>query len=155
MKARMKTMKLGIAIAIACLAVAIAAAQDTKTRVIVEDGKEMTVTGCVQRNSDGSLTLRHAAGKDGTVGSYILALLDDDEDDELDALKDHVGHRVEIRGKAADRGQGRLRVKTESEVRKADGEKGKTETRAELKGDLNGLPFLGVKSSRMIASVCP
>jgi len=151
----MKVMKLGIAIATACLGATIAAAQDTKTRVIVEDGKEMTVTGCVHKNSDGSLTLTDVAGKNGTVGSYILARLDNDDDDELDALKSHVGHRVEIRGKAADRGDGRLRVKTESEVRKADGEKGKTETRAEVKGDLNGLPFLGVKSSRMIASVCP
>jgi hypothetical protein len=115
----------------------------------------MTVTGCVQRNSDGGLTLTNAAGKDGTVGSYILAMLGNDEGDRLDDLKDHVGHRVEIVGKAADRGAGRIKVKTESEVRKADGGKGKTETKAELKGDLNGLPFLGVKSSRMLASVCP
>lgn len=148
-------MKLGIAFAIACLSTAVVAAQDTKTRVIVEDGKEMTVTGCVQRNTDGSLTLTNVAGKEGVVGSYILAMLDNDENDRLNDLKDHVGHRVEIAGKAADRGTGRIRVKTESEVRKADGGKGKTETRAELKGDLNGLPFLGVKSARMIASVCP
>jgi hypothetical protein len=147
-------MKLGVFFATSLLACGLAAAQDTKTRVIVEDGKEMTVTGCVQRNADGGLTLTSVAGKDGVVGSYILAMVSDD-DDALDDLKDHVGHRVEIKGKAADRGDGRIRVKTESEVRKADGGKGKTETKAEVKGDLNGLPFLGVKSARMIASVCP
>jgi hypothetical protein len=117
-----------------------------KTRIVVEDGKELSITGCVQRNADGGFTLTHAAGKDGIVGSYILARLEDDDDDELDDLKDHVGHRVEINGKAADKGKGRIKVMTES---------GKTETKSEMKGDLSGLPYLGVKSSRMIASVCP
>ena len=139
----------GLLIGASLLAGGLATAQDrdkTKTRVIVEDGKELTVTGCVQRNPDGGFTLIHAAGKDGVVGSYILALLDDDDDDELEDLKDHVGHRVEIKGKAADRGDGKIRVKTEND---------KTEVKSEVKGDLAGLPFLGVKSSRMIASVCP
>lgn len=142
-------MKLGcVVVASLVLAGGLVSAQDDrpKTRVIVEDGKEMTLTGCVQRNPDGALTLTNAAGKDGDVRSYILAMLERDEEDELDDLKDHVGHRVEIKGKAADRGAGRIRVKTES---------GKTETKSEVKGDLAGLPFLGVKSARMIASVCP
>ena len=86
-----------------------------------------------------------AAGKDGATGSYILASLKGD-DDEFDDLKDHVGHRVEVKGKAADKGDGRIKVETDS---------GKTETKSEMKGDLSGLPFLGVKSMRMIASVCP
>lgn len=142
-------MKLGIFGAVAALALttAAAAAQDkSKSLVIVEDGKEVTLTGCVQRNPDGGYALTNAAGKDGIVGSYILARLDNDSDDALDDLKDHVGHRVEIKGKAADRGDGKIRVKTDS---------GKTESKSEVKGDLSGLPYLGVKSSRMIASVCP
>jgi hypothetical protein len=143
-------MKLGIfggTVASVLLATAIALGQDKpKTRIIVEDGKEMTLTGCLERNAEGGFTLTRAAGKDGAVGSYILALLDDDEDDELKDLKDHVGHRMEIQGKAADRGKGRIRVKTDSD---------KTESKSEVKGDLSGLPFLGVKASRMIASVCP
>ena len=135
----------GVATALA-LATTVVAAQDaSKTRVIVEDGKEMTLTGCIQRNRDGGYTLTNAAGKDGVVSGYILARLDD-KDDELDDLKDHVGHRVEIKGRAADRGEGKIRVKTDS---------GKTESQSEVKGDLSGLPFLGVKSVRMIASVCP
>ncbi len=122
-------------------------AQDApKTKVTVQDGKEMTVTGCVARGADGGYTLTHAAGKDGVVGGYILARLDSSDDDELDKLKDHVGHRVEVKGKAADRGDGKLRIETENK---------RTESRSEVKGDLQGLPFLGVKSSRMLASVCP
>jgi hypothetical protein len=142
-------MKLGFFVVSSLLAASLASAQDRdkpSTRIIVEDGKEMTLTGCVSRNPDGALTLTHAAGKDGKVGSYLLALLDDDDDDEIDDLKDHIGHRMEVQGKAADRGEGRIKVKTES---------GKTETNSEVKGDLTGLPYLGIKSSRMIASVCP
>ena len=140
-------MKLCIAFAAALVVASAAAAQDKpKTRVIVEDGKEMTLTGCVQRNPEGPLALTNAAGKDGDASSYILTALETDSDARLDDLKDHVGHRVEIKGKAADRGDGKIRVKTDS---------GKTETKSEVKGDLAGLPFLGVKSFRMIASVCP
>ncbi len=144
-------MKLGIFAAAAisaALVSAASAAQENdkpKSRVIVEDGKEMTITGCVGRNPDGGYTLTNAAGKDGATGSYILASLKGD-DDEFDDLKDHVGHRVEIKGKAADKGDGRIKVETDS---------GKTETKSEMKGDLSGLPFLGVKSVRMLASVCP
>jgi len=116
-----------------------------KTTVIVEDGKEITVTGCIERNPDGGYTITHATGKDGVVGSYILARLDG-ADDELNGLKDHVGHRMELKGKAADRGEGKLRILTENR---------RTEAKAEVKGDLVGLPFLGVKSTRMLASVCP
>jgi hypothetical protein len=116
-----------------------------KTKVIVEDGKEMTVTGCVARGADGGYTLTHAAGKDGVVGGYMLARLGG-SDNELDGLKDHVGHRMEVKGKAADKGNGRLRIETENT---------RTESKSEVKGDLEGLPFLGVKSARMLASVCP
>jgi hypothetical protein len=143
-------MKLGCFAAIALLAATVAAAQDAKTRthVTVKDGKDVTVTGCIQRNPNGDYTLVNAAGKDGAAGSYILAKAGDD--DKLEDLEKHVGHRMEIVGKAANRGDGKIEVETKSE-----GKNGKTETKSEVKGDLDGLPFLGVKASRMIASVCP
>src|SRR4051812_46322599 len=75
-------------------------AQKTQTKVSVEDGREVKVTGCVERNVDGGFTLTNAANKEGALGSYLLASDDDD-------LKDHVGHRVEITGKAADQGKGK------------------------------------------------
>lgn len=150
-------MKLGFFALAALLVCGSALGQDSdrksRTRVMVEDGKTMTVTGCVERNRDGSgYILTNAAGKDGAVGTYLLAATDDEKD--LDDLDGHVGHRVEITGKAADKGNGKIKVETKNEVRKGDG-KARTESKSEVKGDLSGLPYLGIKSYRMIAAVCP
>jgi hypothetical protein len=124
----------------------------SKTTVSVESGKEMTVTGCLARSADEQgFTLTNAAGKDGAVGPYMLVAEGDDRED----LSKHVGHRVEIKGKAVDKGDGKLTVKTEREVKTTDGDKKKTESTTKVKGDLDGLPFLGVKSVRMLATVCP
>jgi hypothetical protein len=125
-------------------------AQDvkSKTKVSVEDGKNITVTGCVQRDPDGGFLLTNVAGKDGARGSYLLVA--DDED-----LGKHLGHRVEVSGKAADQGKGKIAVETKNEVKTTDGDKKKTESKSEVKGDLAGLPYLGVKSVRTIATVCP
>jgi hypothetical protein len=144
-------MRLGhIAVAV-LLAGGIAAAQEqdakSKMKVKVDDGKTMTVTGCVERGADGGFMLTNVAGKDGALGSYVLAKGDDST---FDDLHKHVGHRVEITGKAADKGKGKIKVEAKSE-----GTSGKTESKSEVKGDLKGLPYLGVKSLRMIASVCP
>ena len=123
----------------------------SKTTVSVDSGKDVTVTGCIARSGDEQFTLTSAAGKDGALGTYLLAA---DGDERTDLAK-HVGHRVEIKGKAADKGDGKLTVKTEREVKTSDGDKKKTESTTKVKGDLDGLPFLGVKSVRMLATVCP
>jgi hypothetical protein len=123
----------------------------SKTTVSVESGKDVTVTGCVARSGDKEFSLTNAAGKDGALGSYILAATGDDRDE----LAKHVGHRVEIKGKAADKGDGEVTVKTQREIKTAEGDKKKTESTTKVKGDLDGLPFLGVKSVRMLATVCP
>jgi hypothetical protein len=149
-------MKLGCFATVALLTASLAAAQEhakNQTRVIVRDGKEITVSGCVQRNPNGEYTLINAAGKDGAAGSYILAQAGDD-DDKLEDLDKHVGHRMEISGKAANRGDGKIEFETKSEMKKSDGGTAKTVSKSEVKGDLDELPFLGVKSARMIASVC-
>ncbi len=144
-------MKLGhIAIAV-MLSAGLAAAQDidkAKTKVKVDDGKDVKVTGCVERAPEGGFMLTNVASKDGALGSYLLAKAGGH--DAFDDLGKHVGHRVEIEGKAADKGKGKVTVESQ-----AEGTSGKTEAKSELKGDLKGLPFLGVKSIRMIASVCP
>jgi hypothetical protein len=155
-------MKLGFFAAVLGLAILLTAGgssgaqnlgRKSTTRIIVEDGETLTVTGCLHRSPEGSLTLTHAAGKDGAVGSYLLAVTNDEDD--LDDLEEHVGHRLEISGKAADRGAGRIKVRTRSEVKGADGRNAKTESKSEVKGDLAGLPYLGMKSFRMLATVCP
>ena len=143
-------MKLGYTALALVLGCGLAAAQDagkSKMKVKVDDGKTVTVTGCVERSPEGQFTLTNVAGKNGSLGSYVLAATDDND---LDDMKKHVGHRIEVTGKAADRGKGKIKVES-----KTEGTTGKTESKSELKGDLKGLPYLGVKSYRMIASVCP
>lgn len=147
--------KLGYSMIAAMLACGIAAAQDvqtkTQSKVNVEDGKSVTVTGCVARSADG-YTLTNVADKKGTRTDYVLAATDSDD---LDDLKDHVGHRVQIEGKAADEGKGKVTVETKTETKVADGDTSETKAKSQVKGDLKGLPFLGVKSVKMIAAVCP
>ena len=144
-------MKLGhIALAVV-LAGGIAAAQDVdkaKTKVKVQDGKDLTVTGCVERAPEGGFMLTNVANKEGVLGSYLLASAEGH--DAYDDMDKHVGHRVEIDGRAADKGKGKITVET-----KTEGTSGKTEAKSEVKGDLKGLPYLGVKSVKMIATVCP
>ena len=123
----------------------------SKTSMSIDSGKDMTVTGCVIRSGDDDFSLTNAAGKKGAVGPYILVASGDDRDE----LAKHVGHRVEVKGKAADQGDGKVTIKAEREVKTDDGDTKKSESTTKVKGDLDGLPFLGVKSVRMLATVCP
>jgi Protein of unknown function (DUF5818) len=145
-------LKLGYSLIAVLAACSLGAAQElekkTQTKVSVQDGREISVTGCIERNADGGYMLTHAANKEGRLGSYLLASDDDD-------LKDHVGHRVEIKGKAADQGEGRIKVETKNESKVGDSDRSKTTSKAEVKGDLSGLPYLGVKSVKMLARACP
>jgi hypothetical protein len=128
----------------------VAQAQETKskTKITVEDGRELTLTGCVQRSGQDAFVLARAAGKDGVSTSYVL--VGEDKDD----LEDYVGHRVEVQGKAADQGSGKVRIENQSEVASRSGDKRKRESRTEVEGDLEGLPFLGIESIRTLATVC-
>jgi hypothetical protein len=136
------------------LAAGAAAAQDveskSRTKITVEEGKDVRVTGCVTRSPEGAFILSNAAGKDGVLGTYTLVPKDDDDDD----LEELVGHRVEVEGKAADKGTGRVKIETKSEVERGGGDTRKRESETEIEGDLQGLPFLGIKSIRSLSSVC-
>lgn len=125
----------------------------SKTKITVEDGKEITVTGCVARQGEDRLVLTHAANKDGELGSYTL-VADDDDEDEFEDLDEHVGHRVEIKGRAADKGSGKVKIESKSQV-EAGGDTRKRESTTQVEGDLQGFPFLGVKEIRTLATVCP
>src|SRR6185295_1071995 len=107
----------------------------TTQKIEVKDGKEITVTGCLAENPGGGFKLTG----DGGVLKYVL-ITDDD-------LSKRVGDRVEVRGRAADRGDGK--VKFESKTESKGGETAKS--KVESKGDL---PFLGVKSIKKIADGC-
>lgn len=127
------------ALGIAALCAATAGAQsteiNTKTKVKIDGGRDVKVSGCLARNVDGGYKLTDGEGR-------LLYALVGGED-----LDKHVGHRVEIKGKATDGHDGK--VKIESETKTSGSEKVKEKT--ELEGDVHAL---GVKSVKMIASSC-
>jgi hypothetical protein len=122
---------------------------ESKSKVTVKDGKEMTVTGCVEPAASGTaFMLTHVADKSGAMHNYML--VSDDGD-----LAKHVGHRMQIDGKVTDKGDGKIKVETKTTTKVEHGDDKETHSKSELKGDMAGVPFLGVKSMKMIAAACP
>ena len=104
----------------------------------VKDGKDITVTGCLERNPGGGYMLTTMSG------SMKYALVTNDD------LSKHVGHRIEVKGKAADRGDGK--VKIESTVGKG-GRQGQGDDRDQ--GHRHGRDELSrLKSVKMISKSC-
>jgi hypothetical protein len=132
-------MKLICAFGIAALCAAGVGAQTeeikSKTKVKVDGGRDVTVSGCVARNLDGGYKLTDSEGR------LVYALVGGDE------LGKHLGHRVEVKGKATDRGDGKVKIETETKTSGSEKVKEKTE----LEGDVHAL---AVKSVKMIASSC-
>lgn len=113
---------------------------DGKTKVEIKEGKEIRASGCLEKSPAGSymLTSREA-------GSFKYALITNDD------LSKHLGHRIEVHGKATDRGD--AKVKFESKVGTAGSSDEKETVKTKLEGDLN-LHYLSVKSVKMIATSC-
>ena len=145
----MKRFMLGSALALACSVglAAQTATVKTESKVDVKNGKEVTVTGCLARSASGTAyLLNNVEGKDVTSKSYILV------GDDLDT---HVGHFIEIKGKASNIGDdAKVEVKTKTKIERDDADDKKTETKTTMEGDLSGVPYLGVKSVKMIRSSC-
>lgn len=145
----MKRFMLGSALALAC-SVGLAAQTATvksETKIDVKDGKDVTVTGCLARSASGTAyLLNNVEGKGVASKSYILV------GDDLDA---HIGHLIEIKGKASNIGDdGKVEVKTKTKIERDDADDKKTETKTTMEGDLAGVPYLGVKSVKMIRNSC-
>lgn len=122
---------------------------ETKSKVTVKDGKSVLVTGCVEPNASGTgFMLTHVADKTGALHSYMLVSGDAD-------LSKHAGHRVQIDGKAADRGDAKIETETKTKTKVEHGDDKETHSKSEMHGDLTNVPFLGVKSVKMIAAACP
>jgi hypothetical protein len=148
----MKTIGTAVCFAAVC-AVALGAQTsqtETKSKIKIKDGKDVLVTGCVEPNATGkSFMLTNVADKTGALHSYML--VSDDNDD----LSKHVGHRVQINGKATDKGDAKIETETSTKTKVEHGDDKETHSKSEMKGDLAGMPFLGVKSVKMIAAACP
>src|SRR6266851_8650289 len=144
---------IGTALCLATLCVAALGAQtsqiESKSRIAVNDGKEVLVTGCVERTASGTgFMLTNVADKSGALHSYML--VSDDAD-----LSKHIGHRVQINGTATDRGEAKIETETKTKFKTKHGDAKETHSKSEVSGDLAGVPFLGVKSVNMIAASCP
>jgi hypothetical protein len=133
------------AAAIALMTTGLAAQTDeikSRSKVEVKDGKEITTTGCVERMADGRYTLTSSNGR---VVQYALVGKD---------MSKRVGQRVEISGKATDLGDSKVRTETETTTQTEHGKSRADRVKVEQKGVVDGLPLLGVKSVKTLASDC-
>jgi hypothetical protein len=121
----------------------------SETEISVKDGKNVTVTGCVERAANGTgFVLTSTEGRDVESRHYLLVGKDD-------SMEEHLGHLVEIKGKAADVGSdGKVEVKTKTKIERENADDKETESKTEMQGDLDHLPYLGVKSVKTIRETC-
>jgi hypothetical protein len=110
-----------------------------KTKVEVKGGKDVTITGCLARSSGATDFVITSE-----AGSIKYAVVTDDD------LGKYVDRRVEIKGKAADQGDGKIKVD-----RKVKGTTGDTaDSKVERNGDTTVMPFLGLKSIKSVGQSC-
>jgi hypothetical protein len=121
----------------------------SETEIAVKDGKNVTVTGCVERAASGTgFVLTSTEGKDVGSRHYLLV-------GKEDSMEGHLGHLVEIKGRAADvGGDGKVEVKTKTKIEREHADDKETESKTEMKGDLDNVPYLGVKSVKTIRESC-
>lgn len=122
----------------------------TKTKITIKDGKDVKAVGCVTRGDTGALMLTGVADKHGPLPDYVLVMDDDKEQD----LSKEVGHQVEVSGKAANRGDGKVKFEVEEKTKPKGGDEQKTESKSKMAGPDLKLPLLGVKSYKMLAAAC-
>ena len=147
----MKLIGMTVCAAAVCLASLGADAGQTemKSKIKVKDGKEVNVTGCVAPSASGKgFMLTNVADKNGAMHSYMLVSEDAD-------LSKHVGHRVQLEGKVTDRGHAKVEVDTKTKTKVEHGDDKATHSKSTMSGDMAQIPFLGVKSLKMIAAACP
>ena len=141
----MKLMSTALAIAAACSIGAAAQTQPIheqgKQKIEVKDGKKITIHGCLERAGNGYIVTDDRGG-------LKYQLITDKN------LSDDVGRLVEVRGKATDRGDAKVKVESKvgtsgSSTTTTTADSGKTE----LKGNLD-LKYLGVDSVKKLAKSC-
>jgi hypothetical protein len=111
----------------------------TKTKIEVKDGKDVKVTGCVESLPSGGYALTDVSAKRESLHRYVLV-----SDDDFSKV---LGQRVQIEGTLADRGDGKVEVKTQT---KTEGDAKDTHAKVEGSG-----PYLGVKKMKRIEGTCP
>jgi hypothetical protein len=137
---------LGIVLCVAGLAAQeIKTTTTEKTKFKVKDGRELKVSGCVQRFEDAGYLLTSDAGN----LKYVLVTNEN--------LAKYVGRRVEVKGRGTDGDRGKLKIEREIGTSgEIDGRKtGDTKTKetTEVTGNV-GFPYLSVNSVKKISNIC-
>ncbi len=125
---------------------------ETKSKITIKEGREVTVTGCMAPAAGGArYILTNVADKKGALHDYVLV---SDRND----LAKHVGHRVQLRGKATDRGDAKVETETKTTT-KVEGGAGHRETHGKS-GDQgrrrrrSTLPWREVREDEIGAAAC-
>ena len=147
----MKALILGTTAALAATVGLAAQSSTTKTetKVDVKDGKEVTVTGCVEASETGAgYVLTHVEPRVGDpLAIYTLI-------GQESSVGRHLGHLVEIKGKATNIGDdGKVEVTTKTKVERADGDDTVTTSKSEIEGPA-APAYLGVRSVKTLRTSC-
>ena len=123
----------------------------TETKVEVKGGKNVRLTGCIEPASGpAAYMLTGVATSEKTpdiAHNYYLVGKTDD-------LEKHIGHIMEIEGKALDRGKGEVDVETKTKIEREHAPDSKEKSKTEIKGESAPLPFLDVSSVKMLRASC-
>ena len=142
---------LAIGLAAMCAAGLTAQTQETKTstntKIEIKGGKDVRVTGCLERRPNGDYILTEAReNRRQEPSRYALVTSED--------LSKHVGERVEIQGKAVANGDGKVSIESKTKTEVENGHDQETKTKTEGTSGAIDMPFLGVKSMKTISSFC-
>jgi len=147
----MKGLILGTMAALA-MVVGLAAQSSTmksETKVDVKDGKDVTVTGCVEASETGAgYVLTHVEPRLGDPLAMFTLV------GQESSVGRHLGHLVEIKGKATNVGNdGKVEVTTKTKIEREDGDDTVTKSKAEVEGP-TAPAYLGVRSVKTLRSSC-
>ena len=146
-----RTTAMAIGLTAMCVAGATAQTQETKTttttKIEIKGGKDVTVTGCLEKRSNGEYMLTEVRpNRGGEASRYALVSSED--------LSKHVGERVEIQGKAVVPGEGKVSVESKTNTEIENGKDQESKTKSESTSGALVLPFLGVKTVKTLSSNC-
>ena len=144
MKLTMLTCSLAFAGAATLGAQATETTTTTTTKIDLTGGKHVKVIGCVEPGPAGGYILSGVVDKDGRRQRYTLV-----SDDTFFAT--HVGNRVEVEGRAADRTHGFAFVQTDTTS--SDGASSHAQTDA--RSDASPMRYLGADHMKMLSTSCP
>jgi hypothetical protein len=113
----------------------------TTTKIDLTGGRHVKVTGCVEPGPDGGYILANVADKSGTHRYMLVS--------GSDFFRKHVGNRVQVEGRAADRTHGWASIQSDTTT---DGVRSHLETDA--RSDASSMRYLGADHMKMIAASC-